>query len=414
MPATLHSRPAALRFIFITVLLDMIALGIIVPVLPKLVSGFLNGDAAKAAVAIGVFGTVWALMQFVFSPILGALSDRFGRRPVILLSNLGLGLDYIIMAIAPGVWWLLIGRVLSGITSASITAANAYISDVTTPENRSRAFGMISSAFGVGFILGPALGGWLGQIDPRLPFWLASGCSLLNALYGWLALPESLTPEKRQPRFELKTAHPVSALAMLKSHPALMGLAGINFIGYIAHEVYPTVFVLYVMNRYGWSQGAIGTALAVVGVSSIVISAGVVGPVVKKLGERLSLMLGLMLGALGFALFGWAGAGWVFLLAIPVNSLWGLAGPPTQTMMTQLVDEKRQGELQGALGSLRSIAMLAGPGVFSGVYAAFAGGNANVPGAPWYLACLMLIASMAVARAVMPAPAPAAVQPSGS
>ncbi len=406
MPPTLHSRPAALRFIFITVLLDMIALGIIVPVLPKLVSGFLNGDASKAAIAIGIFGTVWALMQFVFSPILGALSDRFGRRPVILMSNLGLGLDYIIMALASGVGWLLIGRLLSGITSASITAANAYISDVTPAENRSRAFGMISSAFGVGFILGPALGGWLGQIDPRLPFWLAAGCSLLNALYGWLVLPESLGPEKRQAKFQFKTAHPVSALGMLKSQPALMGLASINFIGYIAHEVYPTVFVLYVMNRYGWNQGAIGTALAVVGISSIVISAGVVGPVVKKLGERLSLMLGLALGAMGFALFGWAGAGWIFLLAIPVNSLWGLAGPPAQTMMTQLVDERRQGELQGALGSLRSIAMLAGPGIFSGVYAAFAGNTANVPGAPWYLACFMLLASMAVARAVMPAPAP--------
>ena len=403
MPATIHSRPAALRFIFVTVLLDMVALGIIVPVLPKLISGFLNGDAAKAALAIGVFGTVWALMQLVFSPLLGALSDRFGRRPVILLSNVGLGLDYIIMALAPNVVWLLVGRVLSGITSASIAASNAYVSDVTPAEKRSAAFGFMGSAFGIGFILGPALGGWLGQVDPRLPFWFAAGCSLLNAFYGWLVLPESLPPEKRPEKFKFKGAHPIGALKLLRSHPSLMALAAINFIGYIAHEVYPTVFVLYVMNRYGWNQGTIGAALAVVGVSSIVISAGVVGPVVKKLGERLSLLLGLALGAIGFFLFGWAGTGLVFLLAIPVNSLWGLAGPPAQTIMTQAVPATQQGELQGALGSLRSIAMLAGPGIFSGVYAAFAKGDAAVPGAPWYLACGLLIVSMVLARAVMPA-----------
>lgn len=406
MAATLHSRPAALRFIFMTVLLDMVALGIVVPVLPKLVSGFLNGNSAKAALTIGVFGTVWALMQLVFSPLLGALSDRFGRRPVILLSNFGLGLDYIIMALAPGLGWLLVGRVLNGVTSASITAANAYVSDVTPAEKRSAAYGFMGSAFGIGFILGPALGGWLGQVDPRLPFWFAAGCSLLNALYGYLVLPESLSPEKRQQKFKFKGANPWGSLVLLKSHPALLGLAAINFMGYIAHEVYPTVFVLYVMNRYGWNEGAIGTALAVVGVSSVVISAGVVGPAVKKLGERTALMLGLALGAIGFALFGWAGVGWVFLMAIPVNSLWGLAGPPTQTMMTQLVPADRQGELQGAIGSLRSVAMLAGPGIFSGVYAAFAQNGAAVPGAPWYLACAMLVISMVLARAVMPAAKP--------
>jgi DHA1 family tetracycline resistance protein-like MFS transporter len=218
-------------------------------------------------------------------------------------------------------------------------------------------------------------------------------------------LPESLPVERRAPKLHYKTANPFGAIALLRSHPALLGLSAINFIGYIAHEVYPTVFVLYVMNRYNWSEGAIGTALAVVGISSIVISAGVVGPVVKKLGERTSLHLGLALGAIGFWLFGWAGTGLAFIVSIPVNSLWGLSGPPTQTLMTQLVPSTRQGELQGALGSLRSIAMLAGPGVFSGVYAAFAKGSAPVPGAPWYLACLMLLVSIAVARAVLKEPA---------
>src|SRR5262245_29141340 len=189
--AMTHQR-AALGFIFITVLLDMLALGIVVPVLPKLVVGFLRGDTARAAEVIGLFGTVWALMQFVFSPLLGLLSDRFGRRPVILLSNLGLGLDYIVMALAPGIGWLLVGRVLSGITSASITTANAYISDVTPVEKRARGFGLLGAAFGAGFVLGPALGGLLGAKDPRLPFWIAAACSLLNFLYGLLVLPESL------------------------------------------------------------------------------------------------------------------------------------------------------------------------------------------------------------------------------
>jgi DHA1 family tetracycline resistance protein-like MFS transporter len=242
-------RVAALNFIFITVLLDMLALGIIVPVLPRLVVDLLHGNTARAAEVIGLFATVWALMQLLFSPLLGLLSDRFGRRPVILLSNLGLGLDYIVMALAPTVRWLFVGRVLSGITSASITAATAYISDVTPVERRARAFGLIGAAFGVGFVLGPAVGGWLGAKNPRLPFWVAAAFSLLNALYGLVVLPESLSPAKRQPRIRWKDANPLGALKLLRSHPELLGLATVNFLGYVAHEVYATVFVLYCFMR---------------------------------------------------------------------------------------------------------------------------------------------------------------------
>ncbi len=404
-----HNRRAALIFIFITVLLDMIALGIIVPVLPKLVADFMHGDTARAAEMIGLFGTLWAFMQFISSPVLGLLSDRFGRRRVILLSNLGLGLDYIVMAIAPTISWLFVGRLFSGITSASITAANAYISDVTPAEKRARAFGMIGAAFGIGFVLGPALGGWLGARNPRLPFWFAAGCSLLNALYGLLVLPESLPPEKRQTRFDWTKANPVGALLLLLSHTELLGLAAVNFLGYVAHEVYATVFVLYVAYRYGWGEMAIGGSLAVVGIASMIIMAGVIGPVVKRFGERRTLFAGLLLGALGFALFGWAPVGWLFMLAIPINCLWALAGPPSQSMMTQRVSASEQGQLQGAIGSVRSVAMIVGPSIFSMTFAFFIapGRPLHLPGAPWYLAALLLIAALAVAFAVAPKTAPA-------
>ena len=398
MTARIHNHSAALRFIFITMLLDMLAFGIIVPVLPRLIASLLNGDTAKASMAIGLFATAWALMQFIFSPLLGLLSDRYGRRTVILLSNFGLGIDYIIMALAPTLGWLFAGRLISGITAASMTTANAYISDITTPEKRSRAYGLMSSAFGVGFIMGPAIGGWLGGIDPRLPFWFASGCSLLNALYGFLVLPESLPAERRKKTLNWTKANPLGALKLLRSHPELLGLSGITFIQNLAHEVYPTVFVLYAMTRYGWDQRAVGLALAIVGISSIAISAGVVGPAVKKLGEYNALFTGLALGGIGFALFGWAGTGMVFLAAIPINSLWGLAGPPGQTLMTKLVSPAEQGELQGAIACLRGIAMLIGPGIFSSVYAVYV---VSEPGAPWYLAALLLLMAMMLTSVVL-------------
>ena len=398
-------RRAALGFIFVTVLLDMLALGIIVPVLPTLVMDFLRGDTARSAQVIGLFTTMWALMQFLFSPLLGMLSDRYGRRRVILLSNFGLGLDYVVMALAPTVGWLFFGRALSGITSASVTTAYAYISDVTPADRRAGAFGMLGAAFGVGFVLGPALGGWLGAENPRLPFWVAAAFSLLNALYGLFVLPESLPPERRQPRLDWRSANPLGALALLRSRPALVGLASVNFLGYVAHEVYATVYVLYVNYRYHWSERTIGFSLALVGIATMVISAGVVGPVVKALGERRALFAGLLLGALGFFLFGWATAGWLFLVAIPINCLWALAGPASQSMMTQRVSPSEQGELQGALGSVRSTAMLIGPGIFALTFAAFIDPQRRVPlpGAPWYLAAGLLLLATAIAWVVAPA-----------
>src|SRR4029079_19542121 len=274
----------------------------------------------------------------------------FGRRPVILLSNFGLGLDYIVMALAPTIGWLFVGRVISGITAASISTGTAYVSDVVAPEKRAAAFGMIGAAFGVGFVLGPALGGLLGNSNPRLPFWVAGGLSLANALYGFLVLPESLPAEKRQ-AFTLKRANPVGALALLRSHPELFRLATIQFIGYVAHEVF-NVWALYAIFRYAWNEGTIGLSLALVGVCSIIISAGMVQPTVSRLGERRTLYIGQFFGALGMILAGLASNSAFFFLSIPVMMLWTISSPAAQGMITRRVSESEQGELQGAISSL--------------------------------------------------------------
>ncbi|MGB6385640.1 MAG: TCR/Tet family MFS transporter [Terriglobales bacterium] len=391
-------RHATFGFIFITVLLDMLSFGVIVPLLPKLISDFLNGNTARASEYIGMFTTTWALMQFIFAPVLGLLSDRFGRRPVILLSNFGLALDFFVMALAPSVRWLFLGRVLSGLTSASIPTATAYISDVTAPEKRSKAFGLLGAAFGAGFIFGPAIGGWLGLHNPRLPFWVAGIGSLVNFCYGLFVLPESLPREQRQSKLQWKNANPVGALRLLRRHAELFGLATVNFLGYIAHEIYMTVFVLYVTYRYGWNSRMVGISLAVVGVAQMATYASV-GPIVERLGERRTLLTGLAGAAVGFALFGWP-SGAVFLAAIPINALWSLAGSTSQSLMTQHVSAKEQGELQGALASLRGVAMLIGPGLFSLTFAYFISPGHVVPGAPWYLASALLIISLAIAWAV--------------
>jgi DHA1 family tetracycline resistance protein-like MFS transporter len=393
-------RKAAVIFIFITVTLDMLALGLIMPVLPKLVLNFLGGDAPSAAKMFGIFGTVFALMQFVFSPVLGVLSDRFGRRPVILLSNLGLGLDYIVMALAPTIGWLFIGRVISGITAASINTGTAYVADVVAPEKRAAAFGMIGAAFGVGFVLGPALGGLLGNSDPRLPFWVAGGLSLANALYGYFVLPESLAPEKRK-GFTLRRANPVGSLVLLRSHPELFRLATIQFIGYIAHEVF-NVWALYTIFRYAWREGTIGLSLALVGVCSIVISSWIVPAMVARAGERRTLYIGQFFGALGMVMAGLARTGAFFFLSIPVMMLWTISSPAAQGMMSRRVSESEQGELQGAIGSLASLAFIFGPSLFTFLFAFFIDQKYgwNIPGAPWYLGALLLFVAMIMATRI--------------
>src|SRR3954467_15513517 len=315
---------AAFAFIFITVLLDMLAIGIIIPVMPMLVSGFLNGDTARAAEIIGLFGTAWALMQFLCSPLLGALSDSFGRRPVILVSCLGLGLDYVLMALAPSLAWLFVGRVVSGITSANVSTGFAYVADVTPPEKRAARFGIIGVAFGAGFVFGPAIGGLAGSIDPRLPFWIAAFLGLANALYGWLVLPESLPASARMP-FAWRRANPLGALKLLRSHHELFGIASVNFLGLLAHAVLPIVSVLYLFYRYGWDERAVGLVLAGVGICSMVVQGALIGPVIGRFGERASLIAGQLFGVAGFFIYGAASTGTLFLAGIPFMALWGLA-----------------------------------------------------------------------------------------
>jgi MFS transporter, DHA1 family, tetracycline resistance protein len=392
------ARGAALVFIFITIVVDVLALGIIIPVLPKLVEDFLRGDTARAAEFFGLFGTVWALMQFIFSPVLGALSDRYGRRPVILISCFGLGLDYILMALAPTLWWLFAGRVISGITAASYPTAGAYIADVTPPEKRAAGFGMIGAAWGVGFVMGPALGGLLGEVNPRLPFWVAAGLTLLNALYGLFVLPESLAPENRK-AFSLRRANPVGSLALLRSHPELLGLSLVNFTYMLAHQVLPSVFVLYTSFRYGWSERATGLSLAFIGVFNIIVQAGLVKRIVARFGERRALFAGLLCGCAGYAIYGLAPVGIAFLSAMPVFAFMGLVGPSAQGLMTRRVGPSEQGQLQGANSSIIGITGLIGPGLFTLTFASFIGSHRDwrLPGAPFLLAALLMVIAMVLA-----------------
>jgi DHA1 family tetracycline resistance protein-like MFS transporter len=391
------ARPAAVLFVFVTILLDMLALGIILPVLPTLVMGFMGGDAARTAEMLGLFGTVWALMQFFFSPVLGSLSDRFGRRPVILLSNLGLGLDYVLMALAPNLGWLLVGRLLSGITAASISTGFAYIADVTPPEKRAGAFGMVGAAFGTGFVLGPAIGGLLGGMDPRLPFWVAAGFSLVNFLYGYFVLPESLAPANRA-AFSWRRANPIGAIGLLRSHAHLTGLAAVHFLSQLSHVVLSSTFVLYAAYRYGWDEKTIGLTLAGVGVCSMIVQGGLVRPVVKRIGERRALLFGLAAGVVAFVLFGIAENGLVFWAGIPVMAVWGLAGPALQGLMTRRVGSSEQGQLQGANSSLQGIAGLVGPALFtlSFAYAIDPVRHIHFPGVPFLIAALLLAAAAVV------------------
>jgi DHA1 family tetracycline resistance protein-like MFS transporter len=393
----MSARRAALGFVFVTALLNMLSFGIVIPVLPRLVAQLAGGDIGRAARYLGLFGTAWALMQFCCAPLLGMLSDRYGRRPVILASNLGLGVDYVVMALAPSIAWLFLGRVVSGITSASMPAASAYISDVTPPAGRARAYGLFGAAFGIGFIVGPAVGGWLGASDPRLPFWAAAALSLGNALYGGVVLPESLAAERRQSRIQWHKANPLGALRMLRAHRELFALATVSFLSLVAHEVYVTVFVLYANLRYGWEDRMVGAALALVGLTSMTVSALLVGPTVKRLGEQRTLLVGLAFGVVGFVLFGVAATGTMMMIAIAIDSLGGLANGPTLSLMTQRIAAEEQGALQGALAAVRGVAMLIGPGLFSATFAAFLGAPWFMPAAPWYLAALLLSAALLLA-----------------
>ncbi len=407
------SRRPAIAFIFVTVVLDVLAMGVMLPVLPELIKEFLGGNTARAAEIFGIFGTVWAGMQFVFSPVMGVLSDRFGRRPVILISNFALGFDYLVMALAPSLWWLFLGRVVSGVAGASFTPAGAYIADILPKEKRAHGFGIIGAAWGLGFVLGPAMGGILGAIQIRLPFYAAAALTLLNAAYGLFVLPESLPRERRRP-LDFRRASPVGSLKLLRTHRELFGLATVNVLYYMAHQVLPSVYVLYVAYRYGWGDRTVGLTLAGVGLATAIVQGGLVRPVVARLGERRSLMLGLFGGAAGLLLFGLASVPWVFWIGIAVSATMGFYGPSVQGLMTRRVSPSEQGQLQGANSSIMGITGMLGPGLFSITFAYFIGGAAkrwHLPGAPFLLAALFLLVAMGVAwQATRPGAEPEALE----
>jgi DHA1 family tetracycline resistance protein-like MFS transporter len=370
-------------------------------VLPRLVLGFMQGNTASASRIIGIFGTAWALMQFVFSPVMGSLSDRFGRRPVVLISNIGLGLDYILMALAPGIALLFVGRLISGVTGASMSTAQAYIADVSPPEKRAANFGLMSVAFGLGFILGPAFGGVLGQVDPRLPFWVAAGLSLGNACYGFFILPESLKPSDRR-TFSWGKANPVGSLVFLRANAGLLPLAAVHFLLWLSRAILPAIMVLYVTYRFHLSIANIGLLFAGVGACSMVVGGLLVKPVVARLGERTTLIIGLLFGAAGTALFGETSSMLIFSgVGIPLMSLLGLAAPGLQGLLTRRISPSAQGQLQGALGSVMAIAQMIGPGLFSFLFADSIASHAS-PGIPFYVAAGLLVVAACVACSTRP------------
>jgi DHA1 family tetracycline resistance protein-like MFS transporter len=367
-PLTSGKRRAALGFIFAASLMDVLALGLVIPILPNLVKQFTHGDTAEAARYVGWFGFIFGVMQFVFAPVMGALSDRFGRRPVLLISIFGLGFDYVIMAVAPSITWLLVGRVLSGITAASFSTASAYVADITPPAGRAKAFGFMGAAFGIGFVIGPAMGGFLGGIDLRLPFWVAAGLALLNGVYGIFVLPESLALDRRA-KFSLANANPMGSFRLLRAYPELLGLAAVIFLYFLAHQVLQSTFVLYTGYRYGWGPSMIGLNLMGVGVGSIVVQALIVGPFVKRFGERGALYTGLVAGVLGFVVYATATTGLQFWLGLPIFALMGLVQPGYQGIMSRRVAHDEQGRLQGANAGLMAVGGIVGPLLFTGVFA---------------------------------------------
>ena len=392
---------AAFVFILIMVAFDFLAFGIIAPVLPDLIRQIEGGDFARASIITGYFGFAWATMQFIFSPILGGWSDRFGRRPVILISCFGLSIDYVFMALAPSLRWLFVGRLISGITTSNVSTAFAYITDVTKPEERAKPFGLVSAVFGLGFVIGPAAGGYLGNINLRFPFWAAAVLSFANALYGYFVLPESLPPERRA-KSAWHMANPLGSLKLLCSNAELAGLSVVTTLYYLAHNSLPSMWALYTEYRYAWSRRDVGLSLSIVGVSAALVSGVLVGPFVRRFGERRSLLSGLFFGTLGFMGFALAARGWMILAVIPLIALWGIAAPAMQSLMSRHVDPSSQGKLQGAINSLRAITGMIGPVLFTQIFtlAISPRFGCYFPGAPYLLATLLLFSSLLLAAYV--------------
>lgn len=398
--ASSHAKPA-LGFIFVTLVLDILGIGIVVPILPTLVEELSGKTTDTAAYLYGLLAMLYGLMQFLFAPLLGSLSDRYGRRPVILLSLFGAGLDYFLLAWAPSLAWFFVGRILAGITGANFSAATAYIADISTPEKRAANFGLVGAAFGLGFSIGPAIGGLLGQVDLRLPFIVAGIITLLNWFYGLIVLPESLADKNRR-SFSWKRSNPVGALLHLKKYPMVLGLAGVYFLASIAHQALPATWALYTKYRFEWEPRHIGMSLAAVGIMAAIVQGGLTRRILPRTGEQKAALIGLGISAASFFLYGFATQGWMIYAIIIVGSLGGLATPAIQGMVSRNVGDDEQGGVQGSMSSLNSVASIIGTPLATGLFGFFISDSApiHLPGIAFlFSAVLTLAAALLAARA---------------
>ena len=395
---TTTARPASLIFIVVTLILDMLGVGLIMPILPKLIESFTGGDVAEAANVFGLMVALYSAMQFLFAPITGSLSDRFGRRPVLLVSLFGLGITYFLSAFAPSLSWFVAARALAGLMAATFPVANAYIADISPPEKRAQNFGLVGVAFGIGFIAGPFLGGVLGEIDLRLPFLAAGALAFLNVAFGVVVLPESLKPEHRRP-VDLARANPIGALGVFGHIPGGGWLIGGYVLSALAQRGLENIWVLYSSYRYAWSPAEVGLSLAAVGLLFALSQGLVVGRAVGRLGERSALLVGLAVSAGGLTLYGFASEGWmayaIMLIHIPG---WALVVPSMQTIMAESVPPGEQGLLQGAFASGNTGTAVIGPPIATAVFAYFIGPDAPVllPGASFFLGSILIVACIAV------------------
>ncbi len=392
-------RKAAIAFILLTLFIDILGIGIVIPVLPQLVKQFVGGDTAMAGRYVGVIGASYALMQFLFAPILGALSDRFGRRPIILASLFGLGVDFLVQGLAPNIGWLFFGRLFAGVMGASITTANAYIADISTRETRARNFGLVGMMFGLGFIIGPALGGLLGQWSLRLPFFVSAGLALSNWLYGYFILPESLPPEKRS-SFTIAKANPLGTVGRLRRYPIVAGLSLTLLCSSLAQRGLENVWVLYTNYRYGWDELTNGLALGLVGLMAAIVQGGLVRRVIGRFGERRAIIAGLSVWSLSFLGYGLATQGWMIPVIIVFGSISGFCSPAIQSIVAANVDPSDQGKIQGAITSLISLTNIIAPIVFTaGLFSYFTSERAPIelPGAPFFVGSVLLATALVIA-----------------
>ncbi len=394
-------------FIFITVLLDVLGLGIIIPVLPDLIKMLTGEGLDRAAVYGGAIMLLYAVIQFFAAPIIGNLSDRFGRRPVLLISLMGLSIDYIIMALAPTIIWLFIGRALTGIGGATITTASAYMADVSPPEKKAQNFGLLGAAFGLGFIIGPLMGGMLGEFGPRIPFYAAAAVAFANFLYGLIVLPESLPPERRRP-FDWARANPVGALMELRQYPLVLPLAGSLFLFHVGHYVYPSVWNFFTIAAFDWSAAQVGLSLTAVGVVSAFVQGGLVGRIVTRVGALKAAVIGLCFAVVGHLGYGLAPTPFVLYLVMGLTCLSGISGPAINGLLSNAVPADSQGALQGGVTSLMSIAAIISPPIMTLLFSAFTGPDAPVffPGAPFMLSAglmgLSLLTIVIISRNARP------------